>query len=194
MNYEEIRSSLNTGDIVLCNGKGFVSDLIGWFTGSKMSHIGLIVRTSYEVQLLHCGWTKAVKGVQLTPFGEYVRNYKGEIYVRSLVCNRDRDWFAVLHDFICKHRSTSYEKGIGGLLELLGAALQINRQNELNLFCSEMVAELFKLWGYLPADVPSNNYVPADFEYGGKLDACLRMASEVMGQYIKLEGMRRITK
>ncbi|MFH1370374.1 MAG: hypothetical protein ABII09_03695 [Planctomycetota bacterium] len=192
--YKRIRPHLMTGDIVLFNGRGVISDVIGFFTRSKMSHVGMIVRTSYQVDILEADWGKSVKGVQLNPFGEKCREYKGEIFIRFLNCERDRLWFEQLHKFISEHRGTSYEKGLGLILELLGAALRINRHNEHNLFCSELLASIFKRWGYLPPNVASNNYQPKDFEPDKKVDVLLRSASLLAGERIWLSPLQAIVR
>jgi hypothetical protein len=50
-------------------------------------------------------------------------------------------------------------------MEMVKAGLGIDEAEETleDLFCSEAVAELYQAMGLLPEDVPSNNYVPADF-------------------------------
>ena len=44
MNYQELRSDLKTGDILLFSGKGGISDGIKFFTLSKYSHVAMVYR------------------------------------------------------------------------------------------------------------------------------------------------------
>lgn len=194
--YEKIRPFLMTGDQVLFKGRGLLSWLICLLTGGDKSHIGTIIKVKNPenelgwLQLLESDYGKNIHGLQLSMLGEKIRTYKGEVYIRFLNCPRPPIWYQLLYQYIAEHRGSSYEKGIGGFWELLGAALRINKQNERRLFCSEASAGIFKNWGYLPKLIASNNYTPEDFDEWKKVDDYLREASllarkAAMGEFEK---------
>ena len=56
--YEDIRDTLNNGDLVLFRGRGLISTLIMWFCSlfnglkpAKYSHIGFVVKSAGRVML-----------------------------------------------------------------------------------------------------------------------------------------------
>jgi hypothetical protein len=176
--YEHIRPYLQIGDQVLFKGKGIISDLICFLSGGDKSHIGTVIKSEIgPIMLLESDYGKNIHGLQLSMLGEKIKAYKGDVFVRFLNCPRSVEWYAKLLTYIDEHRGTSYEKGIGGVIELLRARFGINKTNERNLFCSEASAGIFKNWGFLPAMVASNDYTPEDFDEGKKVDDYLREAS-----------------
>jgi hypothetical protein len=192
--YKEIRPHLMTGDQVLFKGSGFFSNLICLFSGGDKSHIGTIFKNKNidEIQLIESDYGKNFHGFQLTTFGEKVRTYKGDIYIRFLKCRRTDEWYQLLYNYIVAHRQTSYEKGIGGVVELLGATWKKNKKNENELFCSETSAGIFQKWEFLPIGIPANNFTPEDFDENGRVDDLLKIASVSLGQEISLSRCHRI--
>jgi hypothetical protein len=172
--YEEIRPYLMTGDQVIFKGKGLLSGLICFLTGGDKSHIGTVVRNQYEVQLLESDWGKVIHGLQLSPLGEKIGKYNGDVCIRFMNCPRSAEWYKTLYDYIEKNRGTSY-----------GFA-------EKQLFCSKTSAEIFRLWGYLPKYVAEKYYTPEDFDEDKKVDAHLREASLLMPGTIWLGPCQKI--
>ena len=95
VNYQDIRSTLKTGDIVLYSGHSLFSMAIKLATRSSWSHCGMVVKleeydfiTIWESTLLTgikdltSGTHK--RGVQLMPLSDRVNKYKGDIAIRSL--------------------------------------------------------------------------------------------------------------
>ena len=69
-----------------------------------------------------------------------------------------------LMDFIKKERSKSYEKSTKQLLlSTYDGPFGQNEEDISSYFCSELVAETFKLLGILKRDIISSEYVPKDF-------------------------------
>lgn len=166
MTYEDLRPTLDTGDIVLFAGKGGISASIKWFTRSRWSHVGMVVFLR-EMELLAV-WEAttlcniadvltgvATKGVQLVPLSERLRRYPGEIAIRRLV------ELAALRQAL---RGRPYERRV---LDLVRAAYDgwagANAENLSSLFCSELVAEAYQTMGLLPPDPPSSEYTPHDW-------------------------------
>ena len=99
ISYKDLREKLDTGDIVLFSGKGGISTGIKWFSKSKWSHVGMILRIpEWDMVLLLESTTlsnlkdlqtgRIVKGVQLVPFSERLKTYDGGLAIRFLTVNR----------------------------------------------------------------------------------------------------------
>jgi hypothetical protein len=176
--YQQIRGSLKTGDIVLFSGKGGVSDWIKLFTGSKWSHVGMVLCLSQmDMVLLWESTTlsglpdiesgQARKGVQLVPLSERLRMYKGDVAVRSLSKPVTPEMETALGKFRKQASRLSYEEN---MVELIKSAwdgpLGGNKENLSSVFCSELVAESYQRLGLLeepPKGWPSNEYTPRNF-------------------------------
>ncbi len=174
--YEEIRNDLNTGDLVLFSGKGFVSRMIKRFTRSKWSHVGMVINSvEWDMKLLWesttlskikditTGTTK--QGVQLVPLSEKIKNYDGEVGIRTLNTNVSPD---EIRDTLRKLRKElkgrDYEQD---KLELFKSAYDWwggkNEEDLSSIFCSELMAEAYQRLGFFSEDSPSNEYTPEDF-------------------------------
>lgn len=180
--YENIRTKLKTGDIVLFSGKGGVSTGIKWFTGSKWSHVGMALRLpEWEIVLLWESTTlndiadiesgKEKKGVQLVPLSQRISTYSGEVSIRLLDVERTSDMMKDLSVLRAEIKGRPYEKD---KIELVKAAYDgpfgANTEDLSSLFCSEMVAEAYQRMGLLGDKPPSNEYIPKDFSDSGKLE------------------------
>jgi hypothetical protein len=181
--YDEIRGNIKTGDIVLFGGKGGISEWIKWFSRSKWSHVGMAVRSDEWNMLLIWESTtlnsvkdvelnRSIRGVQLVPFSERVKNYKGDIGVRHLSKPVTDLMQIKLRDFRHKVAGRPYERNY---IELIKAAYDGpfggNVENLSSLFCSELVAEAYQQIGLLDdgrGSLPSNEYTPKDFSTEAK--------------------------
>ena len=179
--YNTIRSKLQTGDIVLFSGKGGLSTGIKWFTASRWSHLGMVVRpTDFDVVLL---WEaspitdikdimtgKTHKGVRLVALSERIQTYEGEVSVRLLNVEREPKMLNALNRLRKEFKRRPFETDI---LELLKSAWDgpfgQNEPDLSSLFCSELVAEAYQVMGLLNKRKPSNEYTPRDFSEEGNL-------------------------
>jgi len=178
MKYTQIRNKLDTGDIVLFSGKGGISAGIKWFTISKWSHVGMVVRLpDWNMVLLWESTTlsnvadvidgKAKQGVQLVALSERLRTYGGEAAIRRLSVKRTTAMNNSLMRLRQEVKGRPYEKS---KVELVKAAydgwLGENTENLSSLFCSELVAEAYQRMGLLSNSknaLPSNEFTPKDF-------------------------------
>ncbi|MCI0681473.1 MAG: hypothetical protein L0Y71_05160 [Gemmataceae bacterium] len=178
--YDAIRPTLDTGDIVLFGGKGALSQGIKWFTRSRWSHVGMVIQLEWGVFL----WESTTltdledfdtgtmtEGVQLVVLSERIKKYDGEIAVRRLECERTAAMLDNLKQLRLELRGKPYEKA---KIELIKAAYDgpwgDNIEDLSSLFCSEMVAEAYQAMELLGEDKPSNEYTPADFSTETELD------------------------
>lgn len=181
--YPYIRQSLNTGDIVLFSGTSVASWAIRLFSG-RMSHVGLIVRDEFTgtLSVLESAIHRGKKGVQLNPLGQRIKTYKGKVWIRQLVTKRTPAMIIALQTWIRDNRNTSYESGIGGLIELLAATFDFwpfnNKANPKRLFCAELAASIYQLWGLLPTFPPANEFTPTDFCFNVYIDSLLKRSPE----------------
>ena len=175
MNYMQYRELARTGDIVLFSGKGRISETIKWFSGSEWSHVGLVVR-DYDDVLLWESTTLATvadldsgmprKGVQIVPLSARLESYDGDVAVRRAVQSLSVEQRCDLAVLRAAYKGRPYEES---LCELASAAYDgpfgENTRDVSSLFCSELVAEAFIKFGWLPpqSKKPSNEYTPGDF-------------------------------
>ena len=175
MRYPAIRPSLDTGDIVLFSGKGGISAGIKWFTTSRWSHVGMVLKLpDHDLIMLWESTTLSdlsnSVGVQLVPLSARLNTYGGEVAIRQLSIFLDGDERARLNALRRELTGRPYE---ANKLELVRAAYDgafgANTEDLSSLFCSELVAEAYQNLGLLGEDKPSNEYTPADFSAGGGL-------------------------
>ena len=178
MKYTQIRNKLETGDIVLFSGKGGISAGIKWFTISKWSHVGMVVRLpDWNMVLLWESTTlsniadvmdgKAKQGVQLVALSERLRTYGGEAAIRRLSVKRTAAMNNALMKLRQEVKGRPYETS---KVELVKAAYDgwwgENTENLSSLFCSELVAEAYQRMGLLSnakRALASNEFTPKDF-------------------------------
>ncbi len=179
--YANLRPQMKTGDIVLFSGKGGISTGIKWFTNSRWSHVGMVLRLiEWDAVLLWESTTlsniadvesgKERKGVQIVPLSERIKKYDGEISVRMLDQKPTPEMHKELSLLREEVKGRPYEKS---KIELFKAAYDgpFGRNNEdlSSLFCSELVAEAYQRMGLLSEDKASNEYTPKDFSDAEKL-------------------------
>jgi hypothetical protein len=181
--YEELRSSLKTGDLVLFSSDELVGRLIRFGTGSVWSHIGMVIHIEeWELVLLWESTTlqnikefdsgQKFVGVQLVALSQKIREFTGRIAIRMLSRPLDKNQLETLASFRRQAaRLVSFE---GSKWELIRAAVDgpwellvgQNREDLSNLFCAELIAEAYERIGLLvdgANERPSNEYTPGDF-------------------------------
>lgn len=219
VSYESIKSELKTGDAVLCHGKGSCfSCSIQTCSNSPWSHVGMIVRCEHfegdpdNLYIWHSDknsvpdiLTKRKKksGPQLSPFGDYLAHYGGDIAVRQLVGQATQqmdptcdDW---LHNWMQQHKRKSYEKNPFDLFTSLFRCCRSRKGDASSYFCSELLADTYMGMGLLEDNWPADMYTPADFSSAGiaKLKSGLYLGPEVLilppGEVIRKGEYTRLT-
>jgi hypothetical protein len=173
--YAQMRDQLKTGDLVLFSGRSFAARLVRGFTGSRWSHVGLVVRLP-EMPQTPLLWeaTRASKvhdiiegkpfdGVQLVALDDRIASYQGLVAVRRLQhVHTDAQARAHLESLIDEWRAKPYRNFVRQHISAWvrgEEALSFSRGG----FCSELVAEVYRRWLLLPKDRPAHHYVPRDF-------------------------------
>jgi len=168
--YEALRPDLQTGDEVICGGKGFFSRIIQLATWSWASHVGKIYKDAFG-----CIWiwhstllSKGKSGPQREQFRTFLKRYNGRVEVRQLkficqdLCWRPYSFQHIYINTIIEFKDKEYEDN---KLELAGSAMPWNNKPNLaSIFCSEMTAEIDMRTGVLAtiSTMPANEYTPAD--------------------------------
>lgn len=175
MYYEEVRESIQSGDMVLFSGKGLISWLIKKATRSPWSHVGVAVRVP-EFDFV-CLWEsttlstvpdlftrKPTKGVQLVPLSDRVNGYTGKVAVRHLHVLLNESERVKAMAVRRKLRGKPYERKPWQLVRAaLDWRFSANRRDLSSVFCSEGAAEFYMAANRLHEDgKASSEYTPAD--------------------------------
>lgn len=181
--YEDMRSDMRTGDILLFAGTGFISRAIQRITDSEWSHVGMVLNVE-EFDFVCCFESTTlsnipdlttgakVRGVSLVPLSQRLASYDGRVAWRRLEGQLGRDQVQEALRMRSKFTGTPYE---GDQLELLKSALDNtalgqNQPDLSSVFCSELVAETLKAMDVLGTNIFSNEYTPADFADPDEID------------------------
>lgn len=172
-NTRAILAEAMTGDLVLFSGRGLVSGTIRVFTGSRWSHVGLVVRGERgELLMLEATNTdeapdialgRAVRGVQVVRLDEKLANYDGVVALRRLELDeRPPGMDEAIREIATLWRYRGYKDfTVTLVLDLLSANRRPHRVHRV--FCSELVAEVYKRLGIVCRSVRSSRCVPGDF-------------------------------
>ena len=173
-----------TGDILLYNSNYWYSRLIEWGSGSKFSHISIILRdptfinekltglyileSSYE-DIPDSNTGEKVWGVQIIPLDhvleEYKKSYVGNLYYRRLETKKTEDFYVKLKDCI-KH--TEGDKYDLNPLDWFKAEFQINigdTRKENTFWCSALVGYVYCHMGFIDKDISWSILPPRKFSH-----------------------------
>lgn len=157
-NYLNIRDKITTFTVVNCVHRKFPYNLIG--------HTAVIYKCGDTGQLMLLESTTlnratGISGVQLTPFGIWLKNYPGKVYIRipefGSTLNLGRAKLKA-NEFIRKNLGTSYPnlKTMSGRFKLYMAALDFKlfgrdwftyKGDDEGIFCTELVVMLYQHCG-----------------------------------------------
>ncbi|MFW9872116.1 MAG: hypothetical protein ACFFG0_03365 [Candidatus Thorarchaeota archaeon] len=177
--YECIRNNLKTFDLVFFKNNRFISFFHGY------SHIAIVVRYEdlkekpenfregsvllFESTSLNkikdAFENKSKRGVQFVYMSDKLKTCSGQVFIRRLAGFRTPEMLSIFNDFVKEVENRPYEKGIKGIIELIHSCFQLLtfKQNLTNIFCVELVAELYQRLNLISKDKASNNYKIKDF-------------------------------
>lgn len=75
--YNNLRNSLQTGDLLFCSGNYPISKAIEKVTGSVWSHVGIVYKVESLKRILLLESVEDV-GVRFAPLSKYLEDYKGD--------------------------------------------------------------------------------------------------------------------
>ena len=148
--YASIRGKMQPGDVTAFAGKKPVSDMIKAFTGSNVSHVGVVLQweligrdPASSKRILVAEATAA--GVQFTQLSRFVETYEGELWWLPLSEESRGKWEAKKQEFfyfLLEQEGKPYDYGQAlkaGVDSLDALELTANREDFEKFFCSELV-------------------------------------------------------
>ena len=161
MKYEDIRSDLKSGDVLLFSGRGLASWLIRLRTWSDISHVGMVYKIGQNVMVWESTKLTGKDGVQISLLSVRGKRYKGKIQVRPLHTRRDNKFYRTFDEVRKETKGVKYERH---WWELWGSvAFWKNKVCLIYIFCSELLGYIFKRWGLFKRNFPENELAPVDF-------------------------------
>ncbi|MDF1781990.1 MAG: YiiX/YebB-like N1pC/P60 family cysteine hydrolase [Alcanivoracaceae bacterium] len=187
----DIAESLKTGDLLFFSGRGLASDVVRMFTRSYWSHIGIVVRLRGISEPLVLESTtlsdsndllrgRPVNGIGLVPFRNKISEYQGDVALRrfdgpSLTPPKLR-MVERLALRLCHRPYKNYV-----LCHVRGYLAGYPGKDYSAMFCSELVAEMYRRIGWLKREIQPNSFVPGNFAAddlpltGGRLEKMVRL-------------------
>jgi len=107
-NYELIRDQIETGDILICSGRGLFSDLIQDFTDSDWSHVGMIIKFKNLDRVMVVESMEGI-GFRLIPISHYLHSYRGSFILMRHPEFKDKVDFKKLGRLVFDLQATKYD-------------------------------------------------------------------------------------
>ena len=160
VSYNEIRSSLKTGDIVFCSGTYFFSKAIRAVTKSVWSHVGIIYRDDFLDRIFILE-SETMIGVRVAPLSKYLKDYhvrrkpyRGRMFVAELDPPVSPEAMKKAVSFGMDQLTKPYDNW-----EIVRIAIRIllgigRKSRDRKYICSELVYEAFHKAGI---EFPYNN-------------------------------------
>ncbi len=181
--YQEFRPQMKTGDVIAFSGKGRVSEIIKWKTGSPYSHVALVLGADLGgafggVNMLIIESTtlnnvadaktgELIKGVQMQWLSKRLQSYNGAAWWGRVTQEITPDGLRNMESWVRKKHDerTPYDsvQAIGAGADLFDWIPGIENEPDFNsLFCSELVARAWQQAGLLDQDFNASEMTPAD--------------------------------
>jgi len=169
VNYHNIRAELKTGDVAIFGGKYRLSKIIGFVTGSPVSHVATIIREGDRISFVEASEGDMYperEGVIVSHFSNSIPFYKGNIWIARLdedvrkQADIERLKASVLEQVGKPYDYADMPKAGLDLLDRIG--ITRSQENGTKLFCSELVGVGLKSAGILPESVNVSELSPAD--------------------------------
>lgn len=185
ISYKKILENCETGDILLYNTRFWYSRIIEYVSGSKYSHISIILKnpiylnpnlkgiyvleSALEEDINDINLDKKIDGVQIIPISHVFDQYKnsniGNLYYRKLNTNRDNLFIDNLKNTINKIEGDKYDVNI---LDWIKAALNIqlgNLYRDNTFWCSAMVTYVYIQLNLLDKNIPWTIISPKKYSF-----------------------------
>lgn len=173
--YNEIRDKLCTLTIINCEHKNLFWRLVGHTAG-----IYVCQETGQVMCFESTTRDGGTGGVKLTPFGLWLYNYPGRVYVRipKFKVNKQTCNAGV---FIAGLLGTSYPDITtwSGRMKLALSSLDLNifgkdiftyKGKDRGVFCTHLIALWYQYMGYMDLTIPAYEFEPDDTRKGGKAE------------------------
>jgi hypothetical protein len=167
MNLEELKNTVKTGDLLLCDDLaygswGLFSWLIKFVTKSDFSHVGMIVKDPDFTETPLKGtfvWTSGISnvpdpedktkkfGVQFIPFDHFIQTYGGKIFLRKIEFEHAEEYYSIFDTNKLKQiHQVVYDKPYDVVITDWIEALckkDPNPQKTSRFFCSALIGYIY---------------------------------------------------
>lgn len=180
--YEDCRKQMKTGDVIAFSGKGRVSELIKWKTGSPYSHVAMVVAVDLSagfgksvmiteattlLTLPDAKTGELVKGVQMQWLSQRLDAYDGDVWWGQVLESFPVD---KLHNMTRWIRQRHVQRTPYDAIQAMGAGMDLfdwipgvaNDPDFSSLFCSEYVMRAWQIAGLVDDTVNPSEMTPAD--------------------------------
>jgi hypothetical protein len=186
--FDDLAPGMQTGDLVLFNGKYEGSKFIELLEGSEWSHVGMVVRRSgfdgpliWEAtsltnlpDVLFHDQKPGPKLVDLKErlmhYGDDLKHYENANFAyRKLEVERTESMLQAIEGLFVKLHGIP-DPGFWEMIWEVALGRIFHKRVALDhYFCSELVAETYLAMGLIDDTTPINAYMPVDFADKGKL-------------------------
>lgn len=169
VSYQNIRTELDTGDIVIFGGQYRMSKMIRLVTRFPASHVASIIRENDRISFVEASEGDMYperEGVIISQFSNSIPFYKGDIWIARLAADvRKKADIEKMKAFLQEQVGKGYDyhdmpKAGFDFLDRIG--ITRSEENLSQMFCSELVAAGLKAAGILPEDTNVSEVSPAD--------------------------------
>ena len=169
VSYQNIRTELDTGDIVIFGGQYRMSKIIRLVTRFPASHVASIIRENDRIGFIEASEGDMYperEGVIISQFSNSIPFYKGDIWIARLAADvRKKADIEKMKVFLKEQVGKGYDyhnmpKAGFDFLDRIG--ITRSEENLSQMFCSELVAAGLKAAGILPEDINVSEVSPAD--------------------------------
>lgn len=189
--YQDVRTEIQNGDILLCSGSYMFSRLIQKATGSCWSHVALVLRLDGIDRIMVLESIEG-KGVRTIPLSEYVRDFEGsgKGYQGRMAIARHGDFtqratpdaMRQMAQFAVDRFAYPYdEEEIARITaRIVAGAIGFKRgeiKRDREYICSEYVFECYRILGIGISHDKRGFVAPADFAKDGQV----RLLWELVG-------------
>ena len=93
VDYDEVRDSIDSGDLLMCSGDSYFSKMIQWATDSCWSHSAFVLRVDQIDRVMVMESVESI-GVRTVPLRNYLENYNGagQAYPGGVVVMRHQEF------------------------------------------------------------------------------------------------------
>tara|TARA_B110000211_G_C14074149_1_gene551251 strand:+ start:180 stop:809 length:630 start_codon:yes stop_codon:yes gene_type:complete len=181
---EELLQTCETGDILLYNSQTIMGRIIEYCTGSRYSHVSMILRDPTYIDpklkglyIIESGMEdipdsltgKKKFGVQIIPLEHALAYYKGGvmggIYYRKTNIGHDTDFNNKLKTIILKTEGVKYDLQVLDWFRALFDVEIGNRQLTSRFWCSALLAYIYVELDLLDKDLEWSMIEPKQFSY-----------------------------
>jgi hypothetical protein len=183
--YMEVRETLKTGDVVAFGGTNIGAFIIRFFTWSRYSHVGLIVRVPMPNNDSRIFFIEAddKKGVVLVRLSSKMVHYKGDatlFKLKRLLPTAQNDEQSI-YKYSLGQLGKDYDMpAIKGISEkILGVLNKVNPQDDGSFICSELVARALQNGNYISADQNASYMSPKNITELKCFEIPMRLTEEI---------------